>query len=410
MVKNMSPIGRKYRNIKEQVSAKKHIFATSIIVIMMVAVAFTTIFVVFNGTTVTADIENLTTWTVDNVNVSGIWYINSTRVNWSDAQNINECYVYKDLGAGNIGDFNYSFDLHIESAENGASPSNFAVADVYVAKGMSEFKDVIGVFFDVNGAGDSKKIFIRDYSYMNTSSTPYNMEPPFTKYMVLGRTGNVATLWAYNDSARTDLNFTLQVFCNANTSRYVYAFQPFDHASDTSAYTGYRANIDLDYGGSDASIFSLKGVSTPYNLTFSGATGATVHCNSSGDANEWAEINMTINATDNMTELRIWMDDLNDTGAYINASNMTLYISSDNATYGYLGTFPDGGGNCTNHINTTNWVDVTMGANPFNGTGLHDKTASIYFVIKLTIPAGLGTDIFYTGAIDSCKIYIGHKA
>jgi len=158
---------------------------------------------------------------------------------------------------------------------------------------------------------------------------------------------------------------------------------------------------------SGASTFTIKGLQNDI-ITFSGVAGSTVYCNSSGDTNEWLEYNMSINATDNVTELRVFMDDLNDTSAYINASNITMYVSSDNSSYGEMGTFTDGGSNCSNAINSTNWNAGTMGADPFSGVGLTDKDTSIYLIFKITFPSGAPTDIFWSSTSLACKIYPGH--
>ena len=157
----------------------------------------------------------------------------------------------------------------------------------------------------------------------------------------------------------------------------------------------------------DETSSELKGL-TDGRITFSGTAGNVIYCNSSGTNNEWPEINMSINASTNYTELRVWMDDFNDTGAYINTSNITMYVSSDNSSYGQLGTFPDGGGNCTYAINATNWNAGTMGADPFAGAGLTNKTVSIWVIFKVAIPSDTPTDEFWSGAIDSFKIYLGH--
>ncbi len=182
----------------------------------------------------------------------------------------------------------------------------------------------------------------------------------------------------------------------------------YDSQNETTGFMTY--GVQEGGGGGGASVYSLKGL-TSDRVTFAGVAGATVYCNTSGDGNEWMEINMSINSTDNVTEIRVFMDDLNDTGAYINASNITMYVSSDNnsANYGEMGTFTDGGSNCSKAINSTNWNAGTMGANPFLGAGLTDKNVSIYCIFKVTIPSGSPTDDFYSSASDSCKVAIGHK-
>jgi len=158
-------------------------------------------------------------------------------------------------------------------------------------------------------------------------------------------------------------------------------------------------------GGEGASTYTLIGLSSPYGLTWSGTAGTSVWCNSSGDTNEFMEINMTINSTDNVTELRVFHDDLNDTSAWINASNITLWISSDNSSYASMGAFTDGGSNIS--INTSTWPGGG-GTNPFTGAGLTDTNKSIWCVFILSIPADSPTDIFTTSTTTSCKVYIGH--
>jgi len=151
------------------------------------------------------------------------------------------------------------------------------------------------------------------------------------------------------------------------------------------------------------STYEIKGLSSN-KITFAGTAGTYPYCNSTGDYNEWLEINMSINATQNVTDINVSVGDLNDTDAYINASNITMYVSSDNSSYGELGTFIDGGSNLT--INITTWNAGTMGSNPFTGAGLTNITTSIYLIFRLSIPADSPTDLFYSLASDSFKIYI----
>jgi len=161
-------------------------------------------------------------------------------------------------------------------------------------------------------------------------------------------------------------------------------------------------------GEEDASVYTIKGLPND-KITWAGVAGTTVYCNETGDTNEWMEINMSINATENVTCIRIFMDDLNDTSAFINATNITCYISSDNVSYGELGTFTDGGSNCSKDINTSNWNAGTMGANPFPlDNPAAWRNTSIFCIFTIDIPVGLATDIFYSSASDSCKVYIGH--
>jgi len=190
-----------------------------------------------------------------------------------------------------------------------------------------------------------------------------------------------------------------------NTSWFRVAYNNMNNATTTFATFGTQKGAE---GGEDASVYTLKALSKNYNITWAGTAGTSVWCNSSGSNNEWLEVNMSINATDNVTCIRVWLDDLNDTGAWINASNITMYVSSDNSSYGELGSFTDGGSNCSADINSSNWNAGTMGANPFLGAGLTDTNTSIWCTFKLSIPADLSTDIFASSTKDAWKVYIGH--
>ena len=179
----------------------------------------------------------------------------------------------------------------------------------------------------------------------------------------------------------------------------------FHSQNETAGFLTFGAQQD-----EGSSSYSIQGL-TSDRITFDGVAGTTVWCNSSGDGNEWLEVNMSINATVNISEIRGWMGDLNNSGStsWINVSNITMYVSSDNSSYGEMGTFTDGGSNCSNAINATNWNAGTMGADPFAGAGLTNKTTSIFLIFKLTIPATAPTDVFWSAASDSFKIYIGYS-
>jgi len=167
-------------------------------------------------------------------------------------------------------------------------------------------------------------------------------------------------------------------------------------------------------GGTTPSTYTLNGLSGS-RINFAGTAGNTVWCNSSGTTNQWIEINMTVNASDNVSEIRVFVDDFRDAGTYCNASNITLFASSDNSSYGvptfqpglHPGHFTDGGCNMT--INATTWNAGTMGADPFtDGGGITNRADSIYFVLRVNITATLPTKTLLSGAIDSCKVHIGY--
>jgi len=181
--------------------------------------------------------------------------------------------------------------------------------------------------------------------------------------------------------------------------------------SDNWILTTYNNLNNCSEGGffslqGEASTFTIKGLPNDI-ITFSGLPNTIVFCNDTGDTNEWLEFNMSINSTNNVTEIRVFMDDLNDTDAWVNASNITLWVSSDNSSYNYTAqTFSDGGSNIS--INATTWP-ADAGTNPFtNGAGLTDKNASVWFIFSVSIPAGTDAYDYWSSALNSCKIYAGH--
>jgi len=174
----------------------------------------------------------------------------------------------------------------------------------------------------------------------------------------------------------------------------------FHSGNQTSGFI----TLGSQQGGADASSFSLVGLPNS-RVTWAGTAGTSVWCNATGDANEVMEINMTVNSSDNVTEVRVFMDDLNDTSEWVNASNITLYISSDNSSYASMGAFTDGGSNIS--INKSTWP-VGGGTNIFDGTGVTDKNVSIFCKFYLSIPSSASTDIFWTSSSTSNKVYLGH--
>jgi hypothetical protein len=158
-------------------------------------------------------------------------------------------------------------------------------------------------------------------------------------------------------------------------------------------------------GGDPASACTLYGL-TGVQITFTGIAGMSVFCNATGENNDWLRYNMSANATTNYTETRVYVGDLNDTGADITADNIELFVSSDNSSYGSLGSFPSGGGNIS--VNGTTWP-AGSGINPFtDGAGIADRDVDIYYVMKITLPGGFPTDDFYSAAIDTCKFVSGY--
>jgi len=151
--------------------------------------------------------------------------------------------------------------------------------------------------------------------------------------------------------------------------------------------------------------FKLKGLSSPWNLTWQGNsstaavfTPVVTWCNGSGVRNETMEINLTVNATHGVEWVNISMGNLINTtnGWYVNSSNITLYISGDNVTYGLLqddngwgkGVIGDSLTTRTLTINETTWGVLIENPWMYHGdAGIINENCSIYvrFVCNLTI-------------------------
>ena len=194
----------------------------------------------------------------------------------------------------------------------------------------------------------------------------------------------------------------IQVLNQAMSSSWINA--SFLNQNDPSTFLTFGE--EAGEAGESASSYEIRGLPNDI-ITWSGLANTIVWCNSSGETNEWLEVNMSINASTNVTELRVWVGDLNNSGStsWINATNITLYVSSDNVSYASYGTFTDSGGNIT--INESEWVGGG-GDNPFTGAGLTDTNASIYLLFRLSIPSTVPTDTFWSVSATEWKIYIGY--
>lgn len=155
--------------------------------------------------------------------------------------------------------------------------------------------------------------------------------------------------------------------------------------------------------------FLVNGL-TNNRITWLGQPNSYAWCNASGTANETMELNMTINATTNITQIYVWIGDSNNTGKYLNASNISAVFSSDNSTWDTIAvnttSFIDGGSNIT--LNISRWTDTNgmYGTNPFNGTGLTDKTVSIFCRFRLDILIAQTVDIYWNST--TWKIRMGY--
>lgn len=167
-------------------------------------------------------------------------------------------------------------------------------------------------------------------------------------------------------------------------------------------------NVTVYEQASTASTYSLN-FDLGTKIDWAGTAGTTVWSNETGNWHETMEINLSVNSTDNVTEIRVWVGDMNDSGLWLNASNISIQFSSDNITWGNatgnVTAFTDGGSNIS--VNTTQWTEANgaYGANPFTYGGIINTNRSIYCRFKISIPATLSTNYYYN--YSSCRVYPG---
>jgi len=194
-----------------------------------------------------------------------------------------------------------------------------------------------------------------------------------------------STQTTYFDTETYDGSFPSTLDDSVNTSGWnVSIYCSYETTSSYSIDGLYNPNPPTSYG----------------NLTWEGEAGTSVWSNVTNPGGT-LELSMVVNTTENVTDIKVWVDDLD---ATITASNITLYVSSDNSSYGSLGTFTDSGSNIT--VNDSTWNVGTMGATPFTYGGITNKSVSIYFRFLLSIPASTPVNTY---SQSDWVIYLGNK-
>jgi len=380
----------------------------------VILVAFALISTVLMFTTSFVDIAKADSWVGENYTTytetdgSGrITVHNNTHITFTNMGSNEDGYVYDDKGAGAIGEFTIRYELEITAR----SAKNSAVVPFCVG-------DTVNDGYDQLFTGGQKSIctwfwsdtsswhlyLARNTGSAQSQSSGYSISLDTIYYIEVGRDDTQIYQKIYSDKEYSSLLTTQTVTLFTDTLRYMFAFNSYN-AGISATTSGHVQNLQQLTAGEEPSTASLDGL-TAGRITWSGIGGQSVWCNSSGDGTETMDINMTLNATTNITGIRVWVGDMNDTTAYINASNIELYVSSDDTNYGQMGTYTDGGSNLS--INTSTWNAGSMGTNPFLGEGLTNGTHHIYCRFLLNIPADTPTDIFYSASSDAWKVYIGY--
>jgi len=269
--------------------------------------------------------------------------------------------------------------------QNYVISSGAGVLDGRFHHGVCTIQDDYGIVLFVDGVNTTKD---------DTSAGTPSIAAIDDDEVNVGRTDEGA--WAYYDGKMDEIRISKIV----RSDDWINTTHMSIYENDNFITFGSQATDDTP-----TSSYTIKGLPDD-KITFSGQQDSTVWCNNSGTDYETLEVNLSVVAADNVTGLKIWVGDMNDTGQDITADNITLFVSSDNTSFGELDTFTSGGSNIS--INTSTWNDGTMGDNPFSGAGITDCNASIYLRFKLTIDAAQAVDSYYSASITAWKIYIGH--
>jgi hypothetical protein len=186
-------------------------------------------------------------------------------------------YVYKDYGAGSFGNFTHLSTVNATSASDWAviffdTLSNEIAAQNNMSNylGLLFYKDyptTLWLKLEQN-AGGSK------------TSDGYAASFNTTYYLTFQRSGTLATLKIYSDSARTTLLTTLSLSVNTTTYKYVYAI--LGQAMGYSAtFAGYIQDLDLQLPvptvtNSAATDITTTGATLHGEITNTGGVNATV--------------------------------------------------------------------------------------------------------------------------------------
>lgn len=155
------------------------------------------------------------------------------------------------------------------------------------------------------------------------------------------------------------------------------------------------------YTGGAASVITLSGYDGDSRIRFTGDNGTTTWSNDSG-AYGTLSITFDINATDNITEFRIWCDDLSS----ITADNLGVAVTVYEGEFTEFGpntrSFASGGSNIT--FNSTLWTTANgcYGTDPFTGAGITNGEVIILVHFKLTIPESASSGVY---TVDTCKVW-----
>ena len=243
------------------------------------------------------------------------------------------------------------------------------------------------------------------YLFRNISNLEASMTSTTFKYFCgdfqVGGAWATAGYWSYPFTGYVDEFWISQVTRNGSYYGAIY-----NNTNSPELFLTFgTGGLNPQDTSSEYQILGLPGTS----ITWAGTTGTTVWCNNSGDTYETLELNMSVNYSQNISEVRVWVGDINNSDSWANASNISVQFSSNNYTWGNATgnttAFTDGGSNVS--VNDTFWTEANgcYGPDPFADGPINRTNASIFMRFKLTIPSEAGAHMHYNAI--AWKIYIG---
>lgn len=224
--------------------------------------------------------------------------------------------------------------------------------------------------------------------------------------------GNVTVLYVNDTLGAGTYYFSIWSYAYESSPALHHYSDTYDTTSGTelSSPTWYSSS----FGGSvtisdEPSTYTIKGLEgADKNITWTGDEGTSIWSNTTAGAGGTMEINMSINTTDNVSEIRINLTHLSIAQGIYN-TNVSLQVSSDNTSWGTNVTQYDGRDykQYNFSIRDSVWTEQNgfYGTNPFSGAGLTDKNTSIFVRFRLAIPSGASSGTYSQSDWD---VYLGY--
>lgn len=204
--------------------------------------------------------EDFTTWS--ETDESGTVTVTSSTVTVTNQEMNDLSYVRYDFGAGNVGDFTFTFKCQTSIAGSGRGMSYVVVGNSGDVSRDDLETNTSGIAFQYNRWWTNGRWQIHDYT--NTNEAYYEDTYGADRWVEFTRSGTTCTAKIYSDSGMTtQLGSDLSITCGSDTYQYVYVMQSYD---DDVFFGGNQVSgfiEDLEYtagggGGGGDPVFRIS--------------------------------------------------------------------------------------------------------------------------------------------------------